>query len=544
MQGAAKNFAIAISLANLLLVAEWFNLVFPPTSEYFAHALNLSGFFSIFLVFSLATAFVFYLTELARRLKRPAVELAVYFTISLLCVIALNNFRGIVGISTRFPFLSGAHFLWNWGHVGNYVKLTGLFTFALWCFFRFSGIWIFVVRNALVLLLLVPFFTLGKISLRVFQYNPVSHFIWSPVEPVSLPPERRVLWMVFDEMDEYFSFQGRPKGLELPAFDRFRKESVYATNAYPPASQTLLSLPSYTTGRLYSEAHPSSREQLELTECGSKKNTRWSEEPTVFSDAMKLGLQSAIVGWYLPYCRTLRGTYDLCNWVSGFQYQYHEDLQSNLLDVASRIFGVREDANEIHGDVQEAVLRKARRVVVDPRFGLTFLHWPVPHHPGIRGVKGLEGIYPGNEEVSGYFGNLVLADRTLQEMRHRLEVSGLWDHTTVIVTSDHYWRFAPEKFLQERGDTIRHYQVPLMIKLAGHVDGVAFSGGINTVVLRDLVGKILTKEVTAPAQLVSFLKNKTTLQANKTRSLPGTRAAVGWRCGAPAEQMQGSAKDD
>ena len=46
---------------------------------------------------------------------------------------------------------------------------------------------------------------------------------------------RRVLWIVYDEMDQRTTFDARPRDLDLPEFDRLRAESLAASSALPPA---------------------------------------------------------------------------------------------------------------------------------------------------------------------------------------------------------------------------------------------------------------------------------------------------------------------
>src|SRR5205814_9818009 len=60
-------------------------------------------------------------------------------------------------------------------------------------------------------------------------------------------PPRRILWLVFDEMDQRMLFDARPDGIKFPESDRFRSEALYSDSAYPPAGETLLSMPSLTT---------------------------------------------------------------------------------------------------------------------------------------------------------------------------------------------------------------------------------------------------------------------------------------------------------
>src|SRR5262245_23726529 len=55
---------------------------------------------------------------------------------------------------------------------------------------------------------------------------------WLWVDPAPrdriAPSLRRVVWLVFEELDQRITFEARPTGLELPELDRLRRESLYA----------------------------------------------------------------------------------------------------------------------------------------------------------------------------------------------------------------------------------------------------------------------------------------------------------------------------
>src|SRR5262249_13365534 len=91
---------------------------------------------------------------------------------------------------------------------------------------------------------------------------------------------------------------------------------VAAANAYPPAKWTMRSIPALVTGRLVAEAQPSSYNELTLTFDDASEPAPWSTQPNVFSRAREIRANSAVVGWYHPYCRVIGADLTKCSFTA------------------------------------------------------------------------------------------------------------------------------------------------------------------------------------------------------------------------------------
>ena len=156
------------------------------------------------------------------------------------------------------------------------------------------------------------------------------------------------------------------------------------------------------------------------------------------------------------------------------------------------------------------MLEDAKRIANDRSIGFAYVHWPVPHPPGIydRRADALEAT-----KESSYLDNLRLVDRTLGELRRAMEATGTWDDTTILVTSDHWWRarlwreegaLTPEDEPYADVVPVDHH-VPFVLKLAGQKSGVAYDHTFNTVLTRDHFGAILRGEVRTPESVAQWL---------------------------------------
>jgi hypothetical protein len=329
----------------------------------------------------------------------------------------------------------------------------------------------------------------------------------------------RILWLLFDEMDDRLAFAKRPPTVELPELDRLRAGALWAANAHSPSRWTLTSMPALITGRLVADVKIANPSELRLTFQGSSEAVRWSAQPNVFSRARESGFNTALTGWYHPYCRIIGHTLTRCTnrdrhgTLLASVREQHRSL-IDTLPLASRLIGWEPPWSEISlpdsRSRYRAMLADATEWATDPDLGLILVHWGFPHRPILydRRREILE-----SSERSNYFDNLVLVDRTLGELRRAMRRAGTWDATIVLVTSDHSFRpeffdtespaWPPEENAALSGP--RDAEVPFLLKLSGQEDAVRYEPAFNTVLSHDLLLALLRREVSSPASVVSWL---------------------------------------
>jgi hypothetical protein len=327
------------------------------------------------------------------------------------------------------------------------------------------------------------------------------------VEPAPLnrtPPSlRRVVWLVFEELDQRVTFEARPPGLELPELDRLRRESVYADAARPPAGTTEVAIPALITGRPVVTAVPMNPRDLKLT-FKDGKTAQWSAQPNVFSRARTLGYDTALIGWHLPYARVLGSSLALAHWRPSVDYEqarghtFSEALQNQWASLAPPANHRRLFSRRV-AELTDLAIRTA----ADNRFGLVFLHLPVPQPPGIYDrVTGRLTAWNFNGEGGGYFDNLALADRIVGELRRGLDRARLSDLTWIVVSSTRSWHASK----QYDGQT--DPRVPFLVRppeggRTRHVD-VVFS----TLATHDLLLAILRGSLSDTSDAATWLSRR------------------------------------
>lgn len=502
-----RDAILALSLANLCYMTAWSRLIaqsLDPLAQFTRY--NLSEYQAILINVPLLAAVFWVGMTLARR-SRSAVALRLGHWLFLLVLIIPIN--GV--LRTQFPDLKiPSPFDSTRGVVWLALAPVGA---SLLLRFRPTMVRLLVT----VVLAMSPFalmtFAQAAWLMTKFEDRP-------PADP--LPTTRsapRILWLVFDEMDDRLAFARRPSTVRLPELDQLRAEALSADNAYSPARFTLRAMPALITGKLVREAivaHPS---ELSLAFDESKEALPWSAQPNVFSRAREAGHNTALTGWYHPYCRIIGHTVTRCtnrDEQATLFASAREQLRSliDTLPLASSLIGWGPTWPEISPSASRsrylAMLADARQWATDPDLGLILVHWGFPHRPIFYDRR--QGRLEPSER-SNYFDNLALVDRTLGELRHAMQQTGMWDPSIVLLTSDHQFRpsfFDTEspEWPAEENEALSgppDPQVPFILKLSGQKDAVRYDPPFNTVLTHDLLLALLRLEVSSPASVVSWL---------------------------------------
>jgi hypothetical protein len=345
-------------------------------------------------------------------------------------------------------------------------------------------------------------------------------------EPAAtLPPRRegapRVVWIVFDELDQRAAFTARPEGLDLPELDRLRKQSFFAASAFSPGEETRRAMASILLGRQVSWARPAGSAELPCALDGASESDAvsdcWTRYRNLFQEVRGAGVNVGISGWYHPYCRIFHASVTACAW-AGLPYWYSGNLFHSLdqhwenfvkpIPVARLWLRPGARIRREHLDAYEEIFEPALQIAADSNIGFALLHFPVPHHPDIYDPD--RGELSIDDERS-YFDNLALTDRTLGDLRAVMEAEQLWDTSTVVVTSDHWWRaihrgdwgLLPEEEVVFAGGLDR--RIPFLVKFAGQREPLFYGKPFNTILFHDLVLEVFAGRLSTAQEFRAWL---------------------------------------
>lgn len=267
----------------------------------------------------------------------------------------------------------------------------------------------------------------------------------------------RIIWIVFDELSHQQVYEHRFPGLRLPAFDALAAQATVFTHTIPAGIRTALILPSLMTGMPVDEIRSSSDgRSLSIHNSTAAAWQPFNDCDTVFQDALDLNYGTGVAGWYIPYCRILPDVLDRCFWIFGEVVSNgafpRETLRSNLMTPLmmfagsglgyrfASLFHQVPDISKLDAEQHifdyMALESAADRILEDRSAGFALIHLPVPHPGGIYDRR--TGRFATKH--SSYLDNLALADELLGHIRSKLERTGEWDASTIVLMGDHSWR--------------------------------------------------------------------------------------------------------
>jgi Type I phosphodiesterase / nucleotide pyrophosphatase len=413
-------------------------------------------------------------------------------------------------------------------------------------------------KTALILSFLYPALLLD-FGMKAISSPPASAYQSRPPAaalPVR-PDSQRLIWIVFDEFDQRVAFEERPASVQLPELDRLRAESLVASHATETADFTGIALPSLISGRFFKVTSMMGASRLDVTPEGSSIAGDWRDQPNAFQHARAMGINAAVDGWYHPYCRIFGDQLVQCFAMpSGHAgramlRERHAD-EHGMWSTVAFLFRLqwenvkdlyRFDGTSGSEDLKASYLQKEQQheyftirdhayaAAVDPNIGFLLIHMPTPHMYAIYNRK--EANFTLNPTLD-YLDNLALVDRTVGELRRKLEAAGLWDRTNLLITSDHGFR--PYLWRGNYGWTPNMEQlfaggasplVPFILKLAGKSEHAVFDKNFSNIVCGDLSLAVLGGKVSTAGQAIAWLDQKTSETQKTVSQIPSKGVMAG-----------------
>jgi len=285
--------------------------------------------------------------------------------------------------------------------------------------------------------------------------------------------------LVFDEWSyaRTFTPEGSPK-LALPNIEKLIAHSTFYPKAYSGGDDTISAIPRFIFQQ--------NGELLKLTELQLSELLfagKCIPGNSIFLSAPKDSLRIAC-GIYHNYSGLLSSETDYAARIDDPHVPFWHSVLGMLSTQLSwaRIFGIRVKNNTREDLLQKSWASRVQKLHDLLLYGIEhsqvplfmLFHYAVPHQPFVWSARGrIENPEwdPREHTIKGYLSNIQGVDHFLGEIISALEVAGRYDGATIIVTSDHSWRFDPDIMHTELSDdpfaATERRHVPLIVKNPG-----------------------------------------------------------------------------
>jgi hypothetical protein len=331
---------------------------------------------------------------------------------------------------------------------------------------------------------------------------------------------KQVVWIIFDEFDPQVAFDIKYKKY-LENFEKLKENSFYASKIYPPAKNTMESIPAqligvHTDGNIIDSAG-----SLFVVDSKDKKKIEFNYKNSLFYKLNKDKFSTAIYSSVIDYCIYLSkhkcqsypsyknkleiffmffSHINLLKKITSFKHHINtdkiEDLDHSLLIKNHKDLDI-DFKNHISIKKTDIIkLIDIDKITDELNSGtnLIFVHIWLPHLPSTYS-ENIFNIKPSNN-LEKYIANLKLSDLILKSIFENIvEIKN--KEVMLIASSDHW--------LRNKDRNINNYYPALLIaKIIKDDTKIEFNGETNLIYLGNLIHGYLKNEIFSHKEIEKF----------------------------------------
>jgi hypothetical protein len=227
------------------------------------------------------------------------------------------------------------------------------------------------------------FFTLLCIRTLPF-YLRTSHYENTTAYPNNKP---HIIWVIFDESDYDYIFTMK-KEYTLDNINWLRHHSVFATEAFSPARDTVASIPALLTGEILSGVKRTLLGHIKIQLKNHQEWIYYPEKNNFFTRLKADGLSISLLGFHHPYCSQFKHL-DFCSAYHLTDYKWPQHLHdyqmlfSYYLRFINPFISSSENNWEYGFTIVTEKLINELSILLDRKDNLSFIHLNLPHAPSI-----------------------------------------------------------------------------------------------------------------------------------------------------------------
>ncbi len=493
----------ALGLALLYASAYFLPLLDAP-ELYFVPSIGHDVVLPSLVTAALLAPLIFYATRRLRLESETRPPALVGVMVGVLAMIAVRSVFAAMGYSLVdiLQLLAGGDVSLNtqrWGYIGLAAGALGAAGWGAWAF---SSRWLAVARFMAVLGYALT--VLATLRISTLPRVPIAT---TPIQSARAPT-RRVVWIIFDELDygETLGDDTAAGRARMPNLFRLQDGAVSARQAWLPAKDTGESIPSLLSGQPIRGTVYDGRGGLVLRTL--KGDQRFTEANSVFARLPDGPASAAIVGYLHPYCKVFPSvgycsSYYLGNigrWFDGLTFfsETAVALGRWLPGVAASMpSGVLHAFRPMYR-ITDDMLQTLPTLLSREDVALTFIHLNVPHYPSDYAAQVLH-LPPTHDNRETYQQNLPLVDRLIGQIEAQLRGTSAGRETLLVVSSDHWHRLNSPTLAR---------RIPFIAWHVGETAPVAITEPISTVNTSALVVDFLNARITTHPELARWWRNQ------------------------------------
>ena len=493
----AKDLLVCVSLANLVFVRTWLLVLDPSINGYFSESPHTRyDLLALLLLVNAFSAALFFASRIYRcsksqLIRKPAkLVFCGIAAIALLCIAdVIRRKTGLAGLinSKNLPLSAGKLMAIIVAGLGL-IAFRNLNPLVKIIYKLFQG-----GSVAVIILYIQAAVTLAKGNWPVPNLAVINQLADSRVA------SSRVFWYIFDEAEQRTLFEARPNGLILSNLDWFASHSLMATNAYPPANQTLRSIPSLLLGQVVKDARAYDDSHLTLDLGPEVPSALFPNKSNLVDQLMDQGHRVGVVGWYHPYSRWFGSSTNLAVsfWKATSQFLpfSRTSFISTTLSLLKYNFSPQDFVKRIAVANFKEMLPFVGQIVEDSSVDLAFIHYPIPHWPSIEAEASKKGFPNLPLVASAYFGNAQVMDKLLAQIKRDSDIH----KAVIIISSDHWWRDSTAY------DGKTDKRIPFIVHFPNDNTQLTYTNFVNTVCTRFLIEDIMAGKVRSNLELRDWL---------------------------------------
>jgi hypothetical protein len=339
--------------------------------------------------------------------------------------------------------------------------------------------------------------------------------------------EKQVVWIVFDEFDPQIAFDTKYKKY-LENFEKLKENSFYASRIYPPAKDTIESMPAQLIG-VHTDGNILDYDgSLFVVDSKNKKKIEFNYKNSLFyklnEDKFSTAIQSSVIN-YCKYignykCQTSEPYKDQVNRleilfaffshinplqkITSFrrhiasinEKDFIDDLDDSLLveNLKDLDINFKNYISIKKNDIKELIDIDKITNELNSGTNLIFIHIYLPHLPSTYS-ESIFNITPSND-LEKYIANLKLSDLILKSIFEN--ILQIKNKEVMLITSSDHW-------LRKKDRNINNYYPALLIaKIIKDDTKIEFNDQTNLIYLGNLIHGYLKNQILSHEEIEKF----------------------------------------